>query len=127
MVTPVPKILFRQLPTRKDGLQHNAVLHLETGHEIHVPFDPDDQDALAWISLGVDGLQDIEQIPLLDVENYSLKGNPAFAFQLFVFLRIPEERFHGVKILHCVPLVNIQAQRLGDLPTLSGNRSFGNG
>ena len=79
-------------------------------HEVHIIFDADDQDALVRIFLGVGVLQDIEQISLLDLEDYLLKGNPAFAFQPFVFLRVPEEGFPGVKILHCVPLVNILTQ-----------------
>jgi hypothetical protein len=49
---------------------------------------------LSWILLGVGVLQDIEQISLLDVENYLLKGNPALAFQPLVFLGIPEKWFH---------------------------------
>jgi len=103
-------MLFRQLPTRNDGLQHDAALHLQTRHEVHIIFEADDQDALVRIVLGVGVLQDIEQISLLDLEDYLLKGNPAFAFQPFVFLRVPEEGFHRVKILHCVPLVNILTQ-----------------
>jgi hypothetical protein len=76
IVTPLPRILFRQLPTRNDGLQHDAALHLQTRHEVHIIFEADDQDALVWIFLGVGVLQDIEQISLLDLEDYPLKGNP---------------------------------------------------
>jgi hypothetical protein len=53
------------------------VLVLHERHQVHVVLAPDDEDALAGVTVRVRMLQDVEQIAALDVEDNVLEPNAA--------------------------------------------------
>ena len=66
----------------------------------------DNEDALSPIPLLVRVLDDVEQLPSLDVENDLLERYPAFRLQPSILLVVPGVVLHGSNIHHCVPFVN---------------------
>ena len=65
--------------------------------QVHVSFHIEHDDLLIWITLGIGVLQDIQDIPVLDVEDHILKPDPPLSFERGVLFRAPIERAHGVQ------------------------------
>jgi hypothetical protein len=63
MVGLLTEVLLRGLPTRDDPLQEDRVLVFDERHQVHVVLAPDDEDALAGITVGVRVIQNVEQSP----------------------------------------------------------------
>ena len=61
------------------------MLILDERHQVHVVLAPDDEDALAGVTLGVRVLQDVEQVASLDVEDESSNPMPRSALSFAFF------------------------------------------
>src|SRR4030095_7335586 len=88
------EVLLRGLPTRDDRLKEDRVLIFDERHQIHVVIAPDDEDALAAVTLGVPVLQDIEQVAALDVEDDVFRPDAALRPELRVLRVLPGEARH---------------------------------
>ena len=69
MVGLLTEVILRRLPTRDDRLQEDRLLIFDERHQIRVVLTPDDEDALAAVTLGVRVLQDIEQVATLKLSH----------------------------------------------------------
>src|SRR5215203_3828670 len=91
------EVLLRGLPTQDDRFQEDRVLILDERHQIHVVLASDDEDALAAVTIGVRVLQDIEQVPSLDVEDDVLEPDAALRSELRVRRGVPVELLHAIQ------------------------------
>jgi hypothetical protein len=94
MVGLLTEVLLRGLPARDDRLQEDRVLISDERHQIHVVLAPDDEDALAGVTVRVLMLQDVEQVATLDVEDHILKPDAALLPELRVLRVVPGEVLH---------------------------------
>ena len=72
------------------------MLVLDERHQVHVVLAPDDEDALAGVTVRVRVLQDVEQVATLDVEDDVLEPDAALRPELRVLRVVP------VEVLHCI-------------------------
>jgi hypothetical protein len=77
MVGLLTEVLRRRLPARDDRLQEHRVLVFDERHEVHIVLAPDDEDALAGVTVRVRMLKDVEQFAALDVEDDVLEPDAA--------------------------------------------------
>jgi hypothetical protein len=68
------------------------VLVFHERHEVHVVLAPDDDDALAGVTVGIRVFPDVEQIAARDVKDDVLEPDAALC---------PELRVVSVEVLHC--------------------------
>jgi hypothetical protein len=61
------EVLLRGLPTRDDRLQEDRVLVLDERHQVHILLASDDENTLPGVTVRVRVLEDVEQVPTLDV------------------------------------------------------------
>jgi hypothetical protein len=84
MVGLLTEVLLRGLPTRDDRVQEDRLLVLDERHQVHVLLALDD-DALAGVTVRVRVLQDVEQVPTLDVKTMSSNPMPRSALSFAFF------------------------------------------
>src|SRR5262249_6476166 len=89
-----PRYSFVAFPTRNDRLQEDCVLILDERHQVHIVLSSDDEDALAGVPLGVRVLQDVEQVPTLDVKDDVLEPDAAVRLELRVLRAVPGDVLH---------------------------------
>jgi hypothetical protein len=77
MVGLLTEVLLRRPPARDDRLQEHRVLVFDERHEVHIVLAPDDEDALAGVTVRVRMLKDVEQFAALDVEDDVLEPDAA--------------------------------------------------
>ena len=70
------------------------MLVLHERHQVHVVLVPDNEDALASVTVGVRLFQDVEQIATLDVEDDVLEPDAALRPELRVLRVVPVELLH---------------------------------
>ena len=70
------------------------MLVLDERHQVHVVLAPDDEDALAGVTVGVRVFQDVEQVATLDVEDDVLEPDAALRPELRVLRVVPVEVLH---------------------------------
>ena len=69
------------------------MLVFDERHQVHVVVAPDDEDALADLTVRVRMLQDVEQVAALDVEDNVLEPNAALRPELRVLRVVPAKYF----------------------------------
>src|SRR5688572_14799458 len=82
------------LPARDDRLQEDRVLIFDEGDEVYVVLAPNDEDALAGVTVGVRVFQNVEQVATLDVEDDVLEPDAALRPELRVLRVVPVEVLH---------------------------------
>src|SRR5918994_1654001 len=106
------EVLLRGLPARDDRLQEDRMLILDEWDEVHVLLAPDDEDALAGVTVRVRMFQDVQQIAALDVENDVLEPDATLRPELRVLRVIPVEVLHRQLGYHDVCLIGTHWRRL---------------
>ena len=71
------------------------MLVLDGRHQIHVIVALNDEDPLARVPVGIRVLQDVKQIPALDVEDDVLEPDAALRPDLRVLRVVPGELLHS--------------------------------
>src|SRR4051794_41047345 len=104
-------IVLRGLPTRDDRLQEDRMLVLDERHQVHVILTLDDEDTLARVTLGVRVIEDVQQVPALDVEDDVLEPDAALRPELRVLRVVPGEVLHYRKDNTAVCLVGTHWRR----------------
>ena len=87
------------------------MLVLHERHQVHVALAPDDEDALAGVTVGVRVFKDVEQITALDVEDDVLEPDAALRPELRV-LRVVQSKYFTDSGYHDVCLIGTHWRRL---------------
>jgi Asp-tRNA(Asn)/Glu-tRNA(Gln) amidotransferase C subunit len=88
------EVRLRGLPARNDRLQEDRLLVLDERHLAHVVLAPDDEDALAGVTILARVLQDVEQVATLDVEDDVLEPDATVLPELRVLRVVSVEQRH---------------------------------
>src|SRR4029453_13658541 len=97
MVRLLTEVLLRRLLARDDRLQEHRVLVFHERQQVHVVLAPDDEDALAGVTVGVRVFQDVEQVAALDMEDDFFEPDAALRPELRVLRVVPVEVLHRLQ------------------------------
>jgi hypothetical protein len=89
-------VFFRCPAAGDDGFQKNGFLAFDEWHKVGVAFDQNNRNFLAWITLLIWVVVNINFIANLYVENNLLERNAPLRFEKSVFLAVPSIDFHVV-------------------------------